>query len=94
MIIESEKKLERKLNQDIKNLGGLSIKLLSSQVTGLPDRLCLLPGGRLFFVEVKTTGKKPNKIQDFVHRQFRALGFVVAVIDTTEKLNNLLNDYR
>jgi len=89
-IAESEKDLERKLCAEVKKLGGWAIKLLSSQITGLPDRLCLLPGGKIFFVEMKSTSKKPTKIQLIVHDRLRALGFVVHVIDTSEKIDNFI----
>jgi len=92
MLIESEKVLERKLCAEIKKAGGWALKMLSSQVIGLPDRLCLLPGGRAYFVEVKSTGKKPTKIQLVIHKRLEALGFTVYVIDTTEKLTNFIKE--
>lgn len=88
-MIESEKTLERKIRQRVEKLGGWSIKLLSIHITGLPDRLCLLPGGQLIFIEVKTTGKKPTKIQLKMHDKIRALGFQVEVIDNTEQIEKL-----
>ena len=87
---ESEKVLERNLCARVKALGGWAIKVPSSQITGLPDRLCLLPGGRAYFVEVKTTGKKPTLIQLLIHRRLEALGFPVTVIDSTETLNDFI----
>ena len=88
--MESEKLLERKLRQKLDQLGGWSIKMLSTYVTGLPDRLCLLPGGKVLFIEVKTTGKKPTKIQERVHERIRKLGFKVLVIDNSEQIDDLL----
>lgn len=88
---ETEKNLERKLNSRIKDLGGWSIKLFPIHVAGLPDRLCLLPGGKLFFAEVKGTHMKPRKIQVVIGNRIRALGFRVEVIDSTEKLDQVLN---
>ena len=89
MVKESEKDLERKLCAEIKKLGGWAVKLLPGQITGLPDRLCLLPGGRVIFVEMKSTGKKPAKIQLIVHDRLQALGFAVHVVDTSEKIKEL-----
>jgi hypothetical protein len=85
----NEKDLEKKLNAKIKSLGGIPIKLLSYLFAGLPDRMCLLPGGRIIFVELKTTGKLPTRIQIIVHRKLRDLGFVVLVIDTLKQINDL-----
>ena len=90
---ESEKVLERNLNKDVKTLGGWSLKILSNFITGLPDRL-VLHNGRAYFVEVKSEGKKPSPIQRVVHKKLEALGFPVSVIDTTEKLNNFINEIR
>lgn len=91
--IESEKQLERDLKELIESGGGMCIKLLSQHITGLPDRLCLLPGGRAFFVEVKTTGKKPRKIQEFIHEKLRSLGFSVYVLDSTPALLLIAIEY-
>lgn len=88
---ESEKKVEKYLVIRIKSLGGLCIKLVAQHFTGLPDRLCLLPGGILFFVETKSEGDKPRPRQLFVHNQLRLLGFKVYVCDTRESVNNILN---
>ncbi len=83
-MIESEKVIERRLVEEVKAQGGMCIKMLCDQLTGLPDRLCLFPGRRAAFVEVKTTGKKPRKSQLYMHTKLRALGFRVEVIDTTQ----------
>jgi hypothetical protein len=93
MKIEKEKILEKKLSMEIEKLGGWSLKILSTHVTGLPDRMCLLPGGRVFFAEVKTTKEKPKKIQIWVHNKIRALGFRVEIIDQSEKIKELIRDY-
>ena len=92
--IESEKTLERSLRNSVEvKLQGWCLKLLSSHITGLPDRLCLFPGGRILFVELKTTDKKPRKIQLFMHRKIRALGFRVEVVDTSEQIERLIREY-
>lgn len=89
--IESEKVIERKLVNIVKANGGLCIKLLCDNLLGLPDRLVLLPNGKIAFVELKTTKQKPRKIQVFMHNKIRALGFRVEVIDTTEGITNFIN---
>lgn len=91
--IESEKDLERKLSQGVKKLLGLSFKFLPFLVAGIPDRICLLPGGRIFFAEIKTTKKTPEKLQKYWHLKLRKLGFRVEVIDTSEQIENILKDY-
>lgn len=93
-MIESEKKLERMLTEKVKHMGGWALKLVPSQVSGLPDRMVLLPGERIFFVEVKTTGQKTRPRQDVVHRRLRRLGFRVEVVDTSEQIKQLLNEFK
>ena len=90
MKIESEKLLEAKLKDHIKKLGGWSIKILSMHINGLPDRLCLIPGGGLFFAEIKTTKKKPELIQKVMHRKLKKLGFEVYVIDNSELIKEIV----
>lgn len=87
---ESEKTLEVKFNNHVKRLGGWSIKLLPFLVRGLPDRIALLPGGKIVFAEIKTTGEKPRKTQLLVIDKIRKLGFKVFIIDNTESLNECL----
>lgn len=93
MQIESEKLIEKKLTNEVKALGGWCLKLLSTHITGLPDRLCLFSGGRILFVELKTTNKKPRKIQLFIHNKLRALGFRVEVVDTSEQIESIIREY-
>lgn len=91
--VDSEKLVERKLVEVVKSVGGMCIKLLSQHTLGLPDRLCLLPGARIAFVELKTTGQTPKKIQLFMHDKIRKLGFRVEVIDTVEKVYEFINSF-
>lgn len=88
--IEGEKYLDQKLKTEVEKVGGWCIKLLATHLTGLPDRLCLLRGGRVFFAEIKTTKKKPSKIQYFVHKKLRELGFSVYVIDASEFIKSII----
>ena len=90
--VDSEKVVERKLVELVKINGGICIKLLCDQLIGLPDRMCLFPGHKIVFVELKTTGRKPKRIQAYMHNKLRALGFRVEVIDTVESVINFVDD--
>lgn len=90
--VDSEKLVERKLVQQVKENGGMCIKLLCDQLTGLPDRMCLFPNHKIVFVELKTTGRKPKRIQLFMHDKLRALGFRVEVIDSIEGVERFINN--
>lgn len=80
----SEKVFERELSKFVEESGGMAVKLLSQFIKGLPDRMFLLPGGFVVFVEFKSTGKKPTKIQEYIHKRIQALGFQVLVVDSVE----------
>ena len=90
IVSASEKALEAELRERCKALGWMCIKLTSQYQRGLPDRLILMPGGRVCFAEIKTTGKKPTALQKLTHERLRALGYRVEVVDTNEILDNLI----
>lgn len=87
----AEKKLEDKLREGVKKLKGEALKFYCLSFTGMPDRIVLMPGGKIWFAETKSPGKKPTPRQLFVHGGLRKLGFEVWVIDTEELLNKFLN---
>ena len=90
----SEKEFERTLSKYVDDAGGMAVKLLSQFLRGLPDRMFLFKGGIVIFVEFKSTGKKPTKIQEYVHKRIQALGFLVLVVDSVEayeKAKNLID---
>lgn len=91
--MDSEKLIESTLVKLVNKLKGWAIKLPCVYLTGLPDRLVLLPGGIIFFAEIKTTGKKATAVQKLVHRKIRRLGFKVYVIDNLNELQTILDDY-
>ena len=83
--IISEKDLERTFSEKLNRTKKVwVIKLLSTFIKGLPDRMILCQGGYVGFAEIKTTGKEPTKIQTYIHEKLRALGFKVFVIDDLE----------
>ncbi len=56
-----EKTIEQKFRAAVKAAGGLAVKFTSLGFDGVPDRLALLPDGKMAFVEVKAPGEKPHK---------------------------------
>ena len=87
MILERE--VERALIRAVKRAGGKCLKFVSSGCAGVPDRICLLPGGRVFFAEVKRPGGKPRPLQEKRHSELRKLGFEVYVIDGKEECDGV-----
>lgn len=88
----NEKLIEKKLREAIRKLGGKALKFSSPYETGYPDRLILMPGGKVFWVELKTTGKKPTEKQMLRQTELRNLGFVSEVIDSEEGLKKFIMD--
>lgn len=87
-----EKDIEKELAARVKAMGGIAPKFTSAGFDGMPDRLVLLPGGRMGFVELKAPGKKPRALQLARHRLFRRLGFKVYVIDGIEQIDGVLEE--
>lgn len=87
-----ESKIEHKLVKEIKKLGGLCWKFTSPGIVGVPDRLCLLHQGRILFVEVKAPGEKLRPIQIKRKKQLEQLGFKVFVLDSEEKIKEVINE--
>jgi hypothetical protein len=87
-----EKSLERKLIAAVKARGGICPKFTSPGFDGMPDRLVLLPMGRVAFVEVKAMGCKPRPLQVARHGMLRRLGFKVYVLDDERQIGGILDD--
>ena len=86
----NEKLIEKKLREAIRKMGGKALKFSSPYETGYPDRLILMPAGRIYWAELKTTGKKPTAKQLLRQSELISLGFVSEVIDSEETLKNSL----
>lgn len=86
----SEKAIERYLVAEVEKRGGLCLKYSNPFSVGYPDRIVLLPEGNLLWVELKSKGKKPRRIQEVAHKRLMALGQKVFVADSKEKIDELL----
>ena len=87
-----EKQIEQKLVKAVKSMGGIAPKLVCPGFDGMPDRLILLPGGKIGFAEVKSPGKVPRPLQAARHRMLRKLGFKVYVFDNELQIGGILDD--
>lgn len=82
----TESTVEGCLRKKVRAAGGKCYKFICPGHIGAPDRLCIFPGGRIFFVETKAPGGKPRPAQLAFHRELAALGAAVRVIDTQDKV--------
>lgn len=71
--------LEKKIKDFVESRGGLFLKWVSPGYTGVPDRILLLPGGKISFVEIKRPGSKDGMSprQKRVACLLKGLGFSV-----------------
>ncbi len=89
-----EKIIEQHLVKAVKNSGGIAPKLVCPGFDGMPDRLVLLPRGKIGFVEVKAPGKEPRPLQVARHGLLWRLGFKVYVLDDPEQIGGILDEIR
>ena len=87
-----EKQIEQKLGQAVKKKGGMCLKFVSPNFDGMPDRLIILPGGKIAFAELKAPGKKPRPLQIARHKALMKLGFRVFVIDSVDQIGAVLDE--
>lgn len=60
---------------------------------GLPDRIILGPNAVIFFIEFKRPGEKPTRLQAYIHKLLRDLGFDVYVCDNVAEAKKILRSY-
>ncbi|RGQ43394.1 VRR-NUC domain-containing protein [[Clostridium] leptum] len=87
-----ERAIEEKLVQAVRTEGGLAPKFTSPGFDGVPDRLVLLPGGKIAFIELKVPGKTLRPLQVRRKRQLETLGFSVYCIDGVEQIGGILSE--
>lgn len=86
-----EKEIERKLTCEAKKRGGLAAKFVSPGFDGMPDRILLIPDGKMAFVEVKAPGKSPRPLQMARHKLLRELGFMVFILDDASQIGGIFD---
>lgn len=75
-----ESDIERRLVQGVKKLGGKAYKFVSPGNVGVPDRLVVLPGGVVLFVEVKALDGRLSPNQRLQMRELTQMGAHVFVV--------------
>ena len=82
--------VEKHLVQKTQECGGICLKFISPGIAGVPDRIVILPGGKIGFAEMKAPGKKPRRLQKAVIRDLYKCGCRVAVIDNLKSADGFV----
>ena len=82
--------IEARLRKAVERAGGKCMKWVCPGHTGVPDRIIIMPGGRVYFAETKAPGKTERARQEYVQRKLRAYGFeVFSSVDSPEKIDEI-----
>lgn len=90
----SEKAIEKYLVEQVKAIGGICLKYTNANMVGYPDRVICLPHGKTVWVELKSKGKKPTKIQSIRHQELISIGHEVHVIDNKPRIDELIRIWK
>lgn len=90
----SEKAIEKYLVEQVKAIGGICLKYSNANMVGYPDRVVCLHGGKVVWVELKSRGKKPTKIQTIRQSELVGMGHEVHIIDNKKAIDELINIWR
>lgn len=88
----SEKELEEMFRDAVRKAGGCAYKFVSPGKSGVPDRLVVLPGNCIGFVELKAPGKQPRADQRHRQKELKRLGCYVAVLDDPEDIDRIIRE--
>lgn len=76
---------ERKFVRWAANENLMALKMGTSVLRGLPDRIVIGPGAKILFLEFKSSKGKTRRFQDYIHGKLQRLGFKVFVVRSSEE---------
>lgn len=92
--LQKESAVERRLVDGVKELGGECLKFVSPSMAGVPDRIILMPGGVVSFVEVKREGEQLSTKQRRFMQWMRENGFHACAVYGTVDVESVLCNLR
>lgn len=85
-----EKEVEKKLRLMVGRYGGKCVKWVCPGWSGVPDRIAILPGGRIYFIETKRPKDgRYSAMQDWWRDQLTRLGCNYLRIKDTDGITAL-----
>lgn len=85
-----ENQVESYLHKRVVEAGGKSYKWVSPNMAGVPDRIVIMPGGRVYLVEVKAIDGKLSPVQKRRLAELERLGAKVYVLYGTEEVDQFM----
>lgn len=89
-----ESEIEARLVRMVRGLGGLCLKFVSPGCAGVPDRIIILPGGRVIFAELKTEYGQLRNLQRYFIDELRARGADVRVLKGLDQVNEFIAEVK
>ena len=89
-----EADFERFVVNKIRSVGGRAYKWVCPGLTGAPDRICVFPGGKIIFAELKRPGVKDglSARQKKVASLLENLGCTVRRVGSKEDFRKLMEE--
>ncbi len=87
-----ESAIEARLRDGVKAMGGICWKFVSPGTTGVPDRLIILPGGRIIFIELKADTGRMSAIQQYRINELRNIGADVRALKGPSQVKAFLEE--
>lgn len=87
-----ESVIEARLRDGVKAMGGICWKFVSPGTTGVPDRIIILPGGRIIFAELKADAGRTSDIQQYRINELRRIGADVRILKGLSQVKAFLEE--
>ena len=88
----NEREVEKILVEGIRKIGGRAYKWVSPGNAGVPDRIVVLPGGRIIFIELKTDTGKLTELQKVQIGRLGRMGADARVLKGPEAVKGFLKE--
>lgn len=89
----SEREVEKFLIDEVKKLKGLCLKFQSPSNSGVPDRIIIMPDGKIYFIELKRPkGGKLSSLQKYWFKKLKQYKVNVVVLKNKEEVKGWLNE--
>ena len=92
--LQRESKIEQWLVDQVKKMGGIADKFVSPANPGVPDRIIVMPNGRIYFVELKTEIGRLSNIQKWQRQRYQDMGADVRIVKGMEQAREFIKELK